>query len=96
LTGPLTRTSPGSAKADGAVGSRAHGAASDTNTMLPFEQKASPFCAPRDSFIRAHRVQRTIFERRLEAVWMEVVAGARNWLNLLLVAWVAPWVQSRA
>jgi DNA invertase Pin-like site-specific DNA recombinase len=25
-----------------------------------------------------------------------LVAGARNWLNLLLVAWVAPWVQSRA
>jgi hypothetical protein len=23
-------------------------------------------------------------------------AGARNWLNLLLVAWVAPWVQSSA
>jgi DNA invertase Pin-like site-specific DNA recombinase len=27
---------------------------------------------------------------------LSVVAGARNWLNLLLVAWVAPWVQSRA
>jgi hypothetical protein len=23
-------------------------------------------------------------------------SGTRNWLNLLLVAWVAPWVQSRA
>ena len=25
-----------------------------------------------------------------------MVAGARNWLNLLLVAWAAPRVQSRA
>ena len=84
MIGPLTRTSPGSAKADGAVGSHAHGAASDTGTMLSFEQKASPFCAPRDSFIRAHRVQQTIFEWRREAVWMEVVAGARNLRELTL------------
>ena len=85
MIGPLTRTSPGSAKADGAVGSHAHGAASDTGTMLSFEQKASPFCAPRDSFVWVHRVQRTIFERRRKTVWMEVVAGARNCLDLLLV-----------
>jgi hypothetical protein len=26
---------------------------------------------------------------------VKVVAGARNWLNLLLVAWVAPWTVSR-
>ena len=80
MIGPLTRTSPGSAKADGAVGSHAHGAASDTDTMLPFEQKASSFCAPRDTFVRAHRVQQTIFERRRAAVWMEAVAGAHRFL----------------
>jgi hypothetical protein len=32
----------------------------------------------------------------LLAEQIKMVAGARNWLNLLLVAWVAPWTQSRA
>ena len=55
---PLTRTSPGSVSADGAVGSRALGApwglkvlrttlraAERPTHMLGFEPKASPFCA---------------------------------------------------
>src|SRR5271157_5049298 len=44
-SGPLTRTSPGSAKANGAVGSRALAAPRLTAIpMLPFERKASRFC----------------------------------------------------
>src|ERR1700722_14585820 len=40
--GPLTRTSPGSTKADGAVGSRAL-AAPRLTPMLPFERQTSRF-----------------------------------------------------
>jgi hypothetical protein len=32
----------------------------------------------------------------LLAEQIKMVAGTRNWLDLLLVAWVAPWAQSRA
>ena len=43
-SGPLTRTSPGSVNAEGAVGSRARLAPRLTTTpMLPFERKASPY-----------------------------------------------------
>ena len=44
---PPTGTSPGSAEAEGAVGSHITRAASDDDTMLDAERKASPFCAGR-------------------------------------------------
>ena len=42
-SGPLTRTSPGSAKAEGAVGSRAHRASSDNDTNASFRPESQSF-----------------------------------------------------
>ena len=42
-SGPLTRTSPGSAKAGGAVGSRAHRTTSDNDTNASFRTESQSF-----------------------------------------------------
>jgi hypothetical protein len=53
-SGPLTRTSPGSAKADGAVGSRAHVAASDDHTNASFRTESQSFLQGQRDWALSH------------------------------------------